>query len=122
MSRLQSVTVALFVGTTVIGLSQPGSAQYLEGADREVFVASATKACIGTYGNGKTGTIPKPLFEQYCVCAANGMADRIPMADLSKENGTDDLGKENEKIVDEEVTRCYAAIKEAAQQKNLGHN
>jgi hypothetical protein len=112
MSKLRRTTIALFVGMSVLGLSKLSSAQYLEGAARATFIVNATKACKKTYGS-QTNKIPEPLFEQYCTCAVSGAVDRIPAADLIKDdNGTAELSGENQKIFDEEVTRCAAAVRE----------
>lgn len=105
------------IGTTMIGtvLSNAGDArtQYLTGEDRNSFVAGVLRTCIGGYGTGSTSKIPKPLFEQYCRCYANGLADRIPVRELKNENDA---------IISEEGRRCYEAIKEEARQKYLKPN
>jgi hypothetical protein len=91
-----------------------------EDAVRDQFIANATKACIGSYGKGKTSaSVDKPLFEQYCGCVAKGVADRMSVAEL-KELDKAEISKKNDAIVDEESTRCLAPIKEQVQQKSRG--
>src|SRR5262245_44421420 len=99
MSRVRHIPIALlFVGMSVFGLGEVSSAQYLKGEARATFIANATKACKGTYGSQAT-KIPESLFEQYCICAVSGAADRIPAADLIKDdNGTSELSEEYQKI------------------------
>jgi hypothetical protein len=103
MRGFRNTMAAWLLGTGVMCAGGPGFAELLKGADRETFVASATKACVATYGNGQAAKMAKPLFEQYCACVANGMADRIPKADLLEESETPDMSKKNEKILDEQV-------------------
>ncbi len=110
MRGLRNAMVAWLVGVGAICAGGPGFAELLKGADRETFVTSAAKACVATYGDKQAAKMAKPLFEQYCTCVANGMADRIPKADLLEESETPDMSKKNEKILDEEVTHCGAAI------------
>ena len=119
MSKFLRTTIPLFVALSVLGPSKLSSAQYLEGAARATFIANATKACKKTYGS-QTTKIPEVLFEQYCICAVSGAVDRIPAADLIKDdNGTSELSEENQKIFDEEVTRCAAAVRELTKHSRL---
>jgi hypothetical protein len=119
MSKFMRTTIASFVALSVLGPSKLSSAQYLEGAARATFIANATKACKKTYGS-QTTKIPEVLFEQYCICAVSGAVDRIPAADLIKDdNGTSELSEENQKIFDEEVTRCAAAVRELTKHSRL---
>jgi hypothetical protein len=65
------------------------------------------------YGTGDTSIIPRPLFQEYCECYANGIVDRIPKNDLRAENTA---------VIKAESNRCYAAIKEKALQNYLRRN
>jgi hypothetical protein len=81
-------------------------AQYYTGTDRASFVAGAANSCIRGYGSGDTSVIPKPLFERYCQCYANGLADRAPMSDLKANNPA-----VMRPIIQAEGRRCYDEIK-----------
>jgi len=94
-----------------------GQAQYLSGADRASFVAGAANSCMRGYGSGDTSVIPRPLFEQYCRCYANGLADRASMDDLKANNPA-----VMRPIIKAEGTRCYNEIKVEALRKSLERN
>jgi hypothetical protein len=106
MFRLRNMAVALLCAASMIGMSEFSSAELLTGQEREVFIASTTKSCIGTHGQGKTARLTKPLFEQYCACMANGLADRLSKDQLAEQADRADLSKENEAIINEEADRC----------------
>jgi hypothetical protein len=108
MFKLRNTAVALLCAASTIGMSEFSSAELLMGQEREVFVASATKSCIGTHGQGQAAKLTKPVFEQYCACMANGLADRLSKDQLAEEADRADLSKENEAIVNEESDRCLA--------------
>jgi hypothetical protein len=56
--------------------SNEGHAQYLTGKDRTDFVAGATNNCMRRQNTDEiTARLPKLLYEQYCQCFANGLAD-----------------------------------------------
>jgi hypothetical protein len=91
-----------------------------EEAARDQFIKNATKACIGSYGQGKTSaSIDKPLFEQYCACVAKGVSDRMSIAEL-KELDKAEINKEHDAFLDEVTAHCLAPIKEQVQQKSRG--
>lgn len=81
-------------------------AQYLTGTDRASFVAGSVHTCMGRYGTGNTALIPKPLYEQYCGCYANGLADRVSANDLVAENPA-----VVDPIIRAESRRCYELMK-----------
>jgi len=102
MARLLAASMALSPFNNAL-------AQYLTGADRAQFIAGAVNSCIAGYGRGDTGVIPRPFFEQYCRCYANGVADRVPASDLENDAVADPIARA-------ESRRCYNAIKEEALQ------
>jgi hypothetical protein len=88
---------------------------------REFYVATLMKTCVGKYDYfKKDATLTKPRFDNFCGCLANSTADRIPLDELIKGNDSSELGKKNEAIIGEEVTRCLAVPKEPTQQKKTG--
>jgi hypothetical protein len=108
MFKIRNIAIALACVASVIGMSEFSSAELLKGQERETFIASARKSCIGTHGQGQTANLTKAVFEQYCACTANGLADRLSKDQLAEEADRADLSKENEAIVKEEATRCLA--------------
>jgi hypothetical protein len=91
---------------------------FAKNGGRELFAANATRACIGTYGEGnKKKVMTKPRFEKYCACAAKGMADRLPAADLLKDQDGSEMPRDSRAIVEEEANRCFAAANEPEQRK-----
>jgi hypothetical protein len=89
-------------------------AQYLTGTDRASFVAGAANSCMHGYGSDDTSVVPKPLFERYCRCYANGLADRVSWSDLKANNPS-----VMRPIIQAEGRRCYDEIKAEAMRKFL---
>ena len=83
-----------------------GRAQYLTGADRASFIAGAVNGCMRKYGTEGTAKIPRPLFEQYCGCYANGVADRLSMSEIKAENPA-----VVDPVIQAESKRCQEAMK-----------
>jgi hypothetical protein len=108
MFKLRNTAVALVCTASMIGMSEFSSAELLKGQEREAFIASARKSCIGTHGQGQTANLTKAVFEQYCACTANSLADRLSKEQMVEEADRADLSKESEAIVKEEATRCLA--------------
>jgi len=91
---------------------------FAKNGGRELYATNATKACVETYDQGnKKKVMTKPRFEKYCTCVAKGMADRLPAADLLKDQDLSEMPKENRAIVEEEASRCLAAANEPEQRK-----
>jgi hypothetical protein len=106
MFKLRKMTVAWLIVASVVAVSGRSPAELLKGAERKVFVDSAAKGCVGTHGKGQNAAMARPVFEQYCACVANGVADRVPKAELMKEGDQSDWMKDNEAAVDEIVAGC----------------
>jgi hypothetical protein len=87
-----------------------GEAGHLTGSNRAQFVAGVADKCMSGYGKDeRTSQIPRPFFEKYCQCYANGLADRASMNDLKEDNEA-----VMQPIIDAETKRCYAEIKAEA--------
>ncbi|WP_315782452.1 hypothetical protein [Bradyrhizobium sp. SZCCHNPS1003] len=55
---------------------------------RDGFVGGAVRTCVQTQTAApENASIPKALLTSYCVCFANGMADRISDSDLKSAEG-----------------------------------
>jgi hypothetical protein len=98
-------------------IKEGSSSKYLAGEERAAFIARTTNGCMRDYGRDGTGVIPKPLFEKYCQCYANGLADNAAASDIKSENNS-----VMDPIVKAQATRCYAEIKQEALQNNLRKN
>jgi hypothetical protein len=73
MTSLAKWTVGLALGAMVLMSINEGVAQDLTEADRASFIAGTVDGCMRRYGTEGTEVIPRPLFEQYCRCYANGL-------------------------------------------------
>jgi hypothetical protein len=104
----RTIAVAVLVAVSVVGTSRFSAAEMLNGEERETFIAGTTKACVDEHGQGYSANLTKPVFEQYCACMANGLADRLSKAELIKQAEQADVSKENEAVVNEEAERCLA--------------
>ncbi len=94
-----------------------GMAQYLTGVDRASFIAGTVNGCMRGYGTEGTDQMPRPLFEQYCRCYADGLADRLSMKELRDENPA--IVKP---VIQAEGRRCYQAMKDEAIRNYLRRN
>lgn len=84
-------------------------AQHLTGTDRAAFVSSTAAGCMRRYGQDGTDVIPKPLFERYCQCYANGLADKLTANEIRAENPS-----VTRPVIQSEGRRCYEDIKAEA--------
>lgn len=81
-------------------------AQHLTGADRAAFVSSTIAGCMRRYGQDGTNVIPRPLFERYCQCYANGLADKLTASELKLEHPS-----VTKPVIQSEGRRCYQEMK-----------
>jgi hypothetical protein len=89
------------------------NAQNLTGTDRQDFIAGAVNSCMRKYGLDGTDLIPRALFEQYCRCYANGLADRLSAKELREEKP-----EIVRPVIQAEGPRCYQAIKDEAMSRS----
>lgn len=110
MKRALVVIVTIFV--LVLCTTTHGLAQYLTGSAREEFVNSTAAGCI--QAKAKTNDpdinlVPNSLYQRYCRCYANMLADKLKVADMEADNKT-----VTDPIVKTAGTVCYQALKTEA--------
>ena len=107
---LVALVALVFFGSPIgPGLSQTGPDR-LTGSDRASFVEGTANACARRQATDEeTARVPKPLFEKYCRCYANGLADTAPINDLKANHQA-----VMRPIIQAVGRRCYNAMKEEA--------
>jgi xanthine dehydrogenase iron-sulfur cluster and FAD-binding subunit A len=77
----------LIVGAVWLSATNESWAQYLTGKDRANFVTGVMDMCLRPDNpDPLTAEIPLALFNGYCRCYANGMANRISRRDIQSDN------------------------------------
>jgi hypothetical protein len=96
-----------------------GLAQYLTGPAREDFVKSTAAGCIQAKAKANdpdVNVIPNSLYEGYCRCYANLLADKLKIPDMEADNRA-----VTDPIVKASGLSCYQAMKaEALRLYNAG--
>jgi len=115
----RAVTVISMASGLALCAGTEGLAQYLTGSARNDFIKSTAAGCIQAKAKANdpdVNLVPNSLYEAYCRCYANMLADKLKIADMEADNKT-----VTDPIVKAAGASCYQAMKaEALRLYNAG--
>lgn len=108
----RTFTVIGLVGGLAFYASTASLGQYLTGSAREDFIKSTATGCIQAKAKAndpEVNIIPNSLYERYCRCYANMLADKLKISDMEADNRA-----VTDPIVKTSGLSCYQAMKTEA--------